>query len=170
MSRKTLIGYAVGGLALAASSGAIAAPVALNDTYWGGDPNGGGGVEVIGGPAYAISGLTAERVGDDLNVTISTNYVNNIGAGGTQIGALFIGDPNKLQYNGADGSAAHTDDVFTADSDRFSYAFDFDVANTAVSAGQANKNGSLYALDGSFANNSSADVRLSGIRRRVGRH
>jgi hypothetical protein len=146
MSKLNVIGFAAGALALCASTGAFAAPVVLSDTYWGGTPNDSGVNEVIGGPAYAISGLTAERVGNDLNVVINTNYANNIGAGGTLIGSLFIGDPAKLNYNGAGAGPQFRNDTYSADTDRFGYVFDFDVANNTITGGTGT--GSLFSLNG----------------------
>ncbi len=153
MSTKIVAGAFIGAVLLGVSGAAIAAPVPVSDTYWGGVPSSGPNTDIIGGPKYAVSGLSYEKVGNDLNVIINTNYANNIGAGGTQMGSLFIGDASKLNLNGS--APNYTADTYTGDTDRFGYVFDFDIANSAVTGG-SNGTGSLFALNGS-----GSDVRLS---------
>ncbi len=149
MTNKFALAAVASALTLVVTGSAYATPVDLADTYWGGDPTAAGGpianVDVIGGPRYSVTGLTSERDGANLNVTISTNYADNIGAGGTRIGSLFIGDPRNLNLAGT-GPEFQTD-TFTADTDRFSYVFDFDIANADVRLGDSGS-GSLWALDG----------------------
>jgi hypothetical protein len=138
-----------------------AAPVTYADTYWGGNaPNGFGDVVANNGDhRFDITSMTVDRVGNNLLVSIATNYANAVGALGTRLGSLFIGDPTKLNYNGAmtgNGAAPkYANDTFTADTDRFSYAFDYDIANPnsmAIKSGT----GSLFALKGN-----GSDVLLS---------
>jgi hypothetical protein len=82
---------------------------------------------------------------------VNTNYANFVGELGTALGSLFIGDPTALRMNdggaGAGTGPNFNDDTFTADTDRFSYVFDFDTANpnnlsTLTGAG------SLFTLNG----------------------
>jgi hypothetical protein len=144
---------AISGLALFGFAGAAHSAV-LQDEYWGGIPSTGPDTDVIGGGRYSVTSLSADRTGDDLVVTVNSNYLNNIGTGGTQMGSLFIGDAAKLNLAGS--APAHVTDQFINDTDRFSYVFDYDIANSQVSSGAVNKNGSLYALNGT-----GDDVRLS---------
>jgi hypothetical protein len=148
MTNKIALAMVAGVLTLGVGGSASATPVALTDTYWGGEPTSGGGPisnsEIIGGSRYSVSGLTAERVGNDLNVVISTNYADNIGAGGTRIGSLFIGDPRNLNLTGAEPD--HQTDTFAADTDRFSYVFDYDIANADVRLGDTG-GATLWSLD-----------------------
>jgi hypothetical protein len=143
------------GIAMLGISGAAQAAT-LDDTYWGGVPTVGPETDVVGGNRYSVSSLTAIRSdnSNDLVVTVATNYVYNIGAGGTEIGSLFIGNPADLNLAGS--APAHTTDTFSADTDRFGYVFDFDIDNALVSADSANKSGSLWKLNGD-----GSDVRRS---------
>lgn len=147
-----------------------AAPVNYVDTYYGGN-DGDYNTDVLavsGDTRFNISSMDVERVANNLIVTINTNYANYVGALGTKLGTLFIGDPTKLYYNNLahGGSApAYNNDVFTADTDRFSYAFDYDTANPS-NRSVLTGTGSLYALDGSGTDvKLSQDVTTSGFFR-----
>ena len=135
----------------ATTSLAQAAPVNYADTYWGGN-DGTYNADVVSAPLdtrFNISSMDVERVANNLIVVVNTNYSGtNVGAINTNVGALFIGDPLALNFNGG-GGPQYNDDVFTADKDRFSYVFDYDVTpdNTSPPANQ-NGNGSLYTLKG----------------------
>ncbi|HUQ38256.1 MAG TPA: hypothetical protein VM144_17945 [Aestuariivirga sp.] len=151
----------ISGLLLSGVAGeSQAAPLNYVDTYWGGD-DGSLNRDVIGSISqFEIFSLDVERVLNNLVVTINTNYSGaNVGALGTKVGALFIGDPAKLNYNGSSvGTGAaptYNNDVFTNDKDRFSYAFDFDLANPGT-PGIQNGTGALYQLSGT-----GSDVLLS---------
>jgi hypothetical protein len=156
MNKKfTSVALALGALAIGAATESVAAPVVVADTYWGGNYT--TPTEVIGGSQFAISSLSAEKVGNDLKVTINTAYGDTAGTAaalGTRMGSLFIGDPSKLNLSGSDGPQYNTD-TFTGDTDRFGYAFDFDVPNIDVKTGQTGS-GSLWALKGD-----GSDVRTS---------
>ena len=164
MNKKiSSVALAVGALAVGAATQSIAAPVVVADTYWGG--NYATPTEVIGGSQFAVSSLSAEKVGNNLVVTINTAYADVAGTSaalGTRMGSLFIGDPTKLNLSGADAPQYNTD-TFAGDTDRFSYAFDYDVANLDVKTGQSGS-GSLWALkgDGSDVRQSFGNVFRSG--------
>lgn len=137
-----------------------AAPVNYLDTYYGGN-DGAYNADVVaaaGDHRFDISSMDVERISNNLIVTINTEYANYVGALGTKLGTLFIGDPTKLNYNNlASGGAgpAYNNDVYTADEDRFSYAFDYDTSNPG-NLSLLTGSGSLYALDGT-----GTDVKLS---------
>jgi hypothetical protein len=152
---KKLMSAAVASVAIGVfASAAHATPVTYIDTYYGGD-DGSYNSDVVGDVnKFNIFSMDVERVLNNLVVNIKTNYAgSNIGSFGTRLGSLFIGDPKKLNYNGADTSAKHNDDVFTGDKDRYSYVFDFDKKYSADKTGDnPNKpgsgTGSLYKLKG----------------------
>ncbi len=135
--------------AVASACTAQATPVTYVDTYYGGN-DGSYNTDVIGNKnVFDIFSMIVEKVSTNLVVTINTNYSgNNVGNLGTRLGALFIGDPSKLNYNGADMTIKHNDDTFKADTDRFSYGFDFDKKNNPGKPGVNSGTGSLYALSG----------------------
>jgi hypothetical protein len=147
-------------LLAASATTSQATPINVLDSYWGGKPPAGYGdvVANAGDHRFDISSMLVERVANSLNVVINTNYSGaNIGALGTNVGALFIGDPTKLNYNGGGTAANHyLGDRFTNDTDRFGYAFDFDVDPKKNFAGAQNGAGSLFSLKGN-----GSDVVLS---------
>jgi hypothetical protein len=151
MTKKTALAVVAGVLTFGVGASAQATPVPLADNYWGGEATSGSGPitnsEIIGGSRYSVTGLTAERVGNNLNVSISTNYADNIGAGGTRIGSLFIGNPDSLNLA---GDEPFKTDTFVADPGRFSYVFDYDIANADVKLGGSG-GATLYSLDGTGA-------------------
>jgi hypothetical protein len=153
MALCSILRAATAAVVLAATATLVqAAPVNYADTYWGGN-DGSFNSDVVaasGDTRFNISSMDVERVANNLIVVINTNYSGtNVGTLGTNVGALFIGDPLKLNYNGASAAPIYNDDVFTADKDRFSYVFDYDVTpdNTSPPANQSG-NGSLYTLKG----------------------
>ncbi len=139
MNKKHAISLAAGVLAFACCDSAIAAPVNITDSYWGGEAISSSGpiaaTDVIGGVRYGVSGLVATRTGGDLEVVINTDYADSIGATGTRVGSLFIGNPSSLSLDdGATGAATATD-TFTANPERFSYILDYDIPNADVKLG-----------------------------------
>lgn len=161
MAISSLLKAAVtAGFLAASATFAHAAPVNYTDTYWGGN-DGSVNSDVVaasGDTRFNISSMDVERIANNLIVVINTNYSGtNVGALSTNVGALFIGNPLALNFNGADGAPKHNDDVFTGDTDRFKYVFDYDVTpdNTSPPATQ-NGTGSLYTLNGT-----GSDVVLS---------
>lgn len=152
---------AAGALLLATTTLAHSTPVNYADTYWGGN-DGSYNADVVaasGDTRFNISSMDVERVANNLIVVINTNYANYVGALGTKLGSLFIGDPTKFtpngSFSGTGAAPSYNNDVFTADKDRFSYAFDYDTANPA-NLSVLTGSGSLYALDGT-----GTDVKLS---------
>ncbi len=114
------------------------------DEYWGGNVGAGGfNEDTIGGLPFAVDSLVAERTGTDLMVTINTNYVNNIGNAGTVMGSLMIGTG---AVNFAGTGPNYINDTYVADPSRFSYVFDYDIANSAVTGGSGT--GKLYSFSG----------------------
>jgi hypothetical protein len=152
MKKSFLAGAILAGVMTSAASAAT-----VSDNYWGGiRPSGTG--DVIGGSNFEVTNMVVERIGDDLNVVINTNYANVAGSAaalGTRMGSLFIGDPGNLDLAGA---GPYAGDTFAADTNRFSYAFDFTTktgldgfaANSTITANSSGT-GTLYSLapDGS---------------------
>ena len=142
----------------ATTSLAQAAPYA--DTYWGGN-DGTYNADVVAAPGdtrFNITSMEVTRAANNLIVVVNTNYSGtNVGALNTNVGALFIGDPLALNFNGGGAAPQYNDDVFTADTDRFKYVFDYDTTpdNTSPPANQSGS-GSLYTLNGT-----GSDVVLS---------
>jgi hypothetical protein len=164
---KTKYILSLAALAVGFAGGAVANAATIDDarlgagTYWGGN-DGNNNDDVVGASGvYDISSLTANKVGTSLHVVIKTGYANNIGNLGTSLGALFIGDPSKLNYNGADPGPHFNDDTFDADKDRFSYAFDFDGAEPVA---HGSGDGSLYALNGTGSDVEQSSGPTGGFR------
>lgn len=146
------------GAILAAGMTSAAGAATVGDNYWGGiRPSGTG--DVIGGTNFEVTSMNVERVGNDLNVVISTNYANAAGTAsalGTRMGSLFIGDPGSLNLA---GTGPYATDTFAADTDRFAYAFDFTTktgldgfaANSAIT-NNSNGTGTLYSLNPNGSN------------------
>jgi hypothetical protein len=159
MKKKNAIALAAGALVFGMCSGAFAASVNVTDNYWGGEATSNHGAvvpaDVLGGVRYGVSGLVATKTGDDLEVVISTDYANSIGAGGTHIGSLFIGNGENISPGALLAGADTTTDTFTADTDRYSYVFDFDIPNADVKLGGSGT-GTLSKL-----NETGSDVELS---------
>jgi hypothetical protein len=151
MKTKLAMLAVLGATAIVTSGASQASSVTVSDTYVGGSLS--SGVDVLGGPKYEVSGLTATRTGNNLSVVINTNYADNIGADGTQIGSLFIGNAANLNLSGT--GPAYTADTFSADTGRYGYVFDYDVANSTVTGGSSGT-GTLYSLVGD-----GSDVKLS---------
>jgi hypothetical protein len=130
---KTLFAALASGAILSGLGSSEALAVTVVDQYWGGIPSAGDNFEIIGGPEFSVESLTATRTGNNLSVTINTNYVNFIGLAGTNLGSLFIGsgDPSL------DGAGPeHKEDTYAANPTRFSHVFDFEgVENAAVLGG-----------------------------------
>jgi hypothetical protein len=157
MKKKNAIALAAGALAFGMCGEAFAA--SIDDIYWGGEATSNHGAvapaDVLGGVRYGVSGLVATKTGGDLEVVISTDYANSIGAGGTHIGSLFIGNPSNLAESALGTGVDTITDTFSADTDRFSYVFDFDIPNADVKLGGSGS-GTLTKLNGS-----GDDVELS---------
>ncbi len=154
---KLLTTALLGAVSLGMATSAQAVTQTVADTYWGGVKTNTAAepvdTEVIGGSKFAISSLTATRTGQDLSVTIYSNYADFVGNSGTSVGSLFIGDPSLLNLVGA--GPEHKTDTFTGDTDRFGYAFDYNIANKNVKSNSSGS-GSLFALNGT-----GSDVKLS---------
>lgn len=140
-------------------SGAQSAPVVVDDSvlatsYWGGnETNGWGNDEIVGTDStFGINGMTVNQVGTTLNVVIDTFYSGtNIGNLGTTLGALFLGETSKLNYNLGDGGAPqYKSDTFAGDVDRFSHVLDFNgaVTNGVASQTPGANSATLYSLIG----------------------
>ncbi len=151
MNKKHAIALAAGVLAFGTWDSAFAASVNLTDNYWGGDATSPSGptapADVIGGVRYGVSGLVVTQTGADLEVVVNTAYADNIGATGTRIGSLFIGNPEYLSLADGATDAATATDTFTANPERFSYIFDFDIANADVRLGDSGT-ATLWKLSG----------------------
>jgi hypothetical protein len=142
MAYSTKFSSILAGLFIAGSASVSqAAPLdPFVDEYWGGDDSGMGyNSDVKGNPAFFdIQSAVVEKIGFALKIIINTNYsdingtTTNVGKYNTNLGSLFLGDPTKLDYNntgggGTNNAPKYDNDQFTADTDRFGYAFDFDV-------------------------------------------
>jgi hypothetical protein len=148
--RHVVPAFIAGALFAGFTVSAQAASVTIADTYWGGTPTTGVDAAIVGGPEYDISSMTAERNGQDLTVSVFTNYVNHIGIADTQMGSLFIGSGNP----GFDGvGPEYTTDTYVNNPTRFSYIFDYNDANVNITGGSGD--GKLYAISGP------GDVQLS---------
>jgi hypothetical protein len=157
--RVTSLGALASLTILAFGFSASAAPVTVLDTYYGGlntfnnnPPTSG---DVIGSSAFGISSAVLTRTGNNLEVVINTNYVQNIGDSGTGLGALFLGNGTPTFNNAADSSqpitAPYAYDEFSANPSRFQYAVGIPTNPTTTSG-----TGTLYALNGT-----GSDVQLS---------
>lgn len=95
--------------------------------------------------AFQIFSMDITRSGNNLSVTINTNYANHVGFLGTGLGALFIGSgtPNYL------GSSAnnYATDTFRNDPGRFDYAVQIDAG---ITPSGTNGSSTLYSLDGTL--------------------
>ena len=115
MRARSLCGSLIVGASLLAFSlpanavSTIAGDGSFGDTYFGGlntynnTPPASG--DVIGNADYYIFGGSATRTGNDLSVTIYTNYVNNVGADNTALGALFLGSGTPVFNTGGQGGS-----------------------------------------------------------------
>ena len=158
--RVTSLGALASLTILAFGFSASAAPVTVLDTYYGGlntynnnPPTSG---DVIGSSIFDISSAVLTRTGNNLEVVINTNYVQNIGDSGTGLGALFLGNGTPTYNNAADSSQPITApyyayDEFSANPSRFQYAVGIPTNPTTTSG-----LGTLYALNGT-----GSDVQLS---------
>jgi hypothetical protein len=142
-----------------------AAPVTLTDNYYGGlntyNNNYPVSGDVIGTSAFDIMSAVVNRTGNNLEVVINTNYVQNIGDSGTGLGALFLGNGTPSYNNAADSSKAITTpfayDEFSANPGRFQYAVSLPT-KPILTSGHASGNGTVYALNGT-----GSDVQLSNV-------
>jgi len=154
-----------GGFLLTAAGNCLASPLTtysatVQDDYWGGKnsftstnlgstPN----VDVIassGDPSFQIYSLTAARTGNNLTVTINTNYANHVGALGTGLGFLFLGAGAPTYNAGTTGNPVtgpnYQYDTYSADTARFQYAAGIPLT-VAFSNGTASGSGVLYSVD-----------------------
>jgi hypothetical protein len=102
-----MAGFVVAGICSASAQSVVTLPSASNSgsgiTVSGGNVAGGSSsVEENTGypPGYNfdIYGVTATRSGNNLTVTIYTNYANNVGTENTGLGYLFFGTTSATQY------------------------------------------------------------------------
>ncbi len=156
MKTKLPLWVAVLGLAAVFSS---ASATVLNDTYYGADGHGRG--DVITDPGvttYDIDGMEASRSGNQLTVTIHTNFAGHAGiespwtrnSTGIGYGDLFLS--TGWTPNGA--SPYNTDDA--ANGNHWTYAFS--LADPLDNSGGS---GTVYALGAGTASNHNPDVLLS---------
>jgi len=97
----------------------------IEDNYIGADDHGYG--DVIGDPnKFDISGMDIDITGDVMTVDIYTNYVNNIGAYGTDLGDLFISTNGWNPYG--DASDKYKYDDFS-NGEVWEYVFDVSEGN-----------------------------------------
>ena len=177
-SGATPLKVAAAGLFLAGLAGQARA-VTIADTYIGGtNPGSFVGLDVVAGSGdtrFDITSVDVTRIGNSLNLVFNTNYSgSNVGAGGTTLGDLFLGQIGNLS------PTAFTDanDTYVADKDRFSHVFDFNAAPDTgpsdafyTNDAPASQGGgaTLYELlSGASAGNDvllSQDVESGGIRR-----
>ena len=118
-----------------------ASEMTLPDTYYGGTNNYNSSdvLENTGVYSFDVFGATAARSGNNLTVTIYTNYANAVGAENTGLGYLFLGNgPPTLN-----GPSPYTTDTFTADPGRFQYA-----ASIPYNPTTASGTGNVYHLNG----------------------
>ncbi len=134
-SKSTPLKAAAAGLMLAGLTGQAHA-VTILDTYIGGNnPASFVGADVVAGAGdtrFNITSMDVTRLGNSLNIVINTNYSGeNVGAGGTTLGDLFLGQIGNLSST----AFSNTNDTYVADKDRFSHVFDF---NEAPNTGPSN--------------------------------
>lgn len=99
---------------------------------------------------FNITQGVANRIGNNLQVDIYTNYVNNIGNSHTGLGALFLGNGVPTYNNTANTSktitAPYAYDEFVRDTGRFDYAVQIP---TNPSWRTVSGDGTVYHLNGS---------------------
>jgi len=151
MRKFGIVGLSVIAGLFAAGASAQAAPIVIDDTganaYWGGN-DGSWNADIVGDSGFEIFSLSADKVGANLVVVVNTNFVD--GYEGNSLGALFIGNPAKLNLNDGNGGAGtgphYNDDIYKGavqdDTDRFSYAFDFDASGNTGTLYDLAENGS----------------------------
>ena len=138
-------GIACAGLLVGVSILAFSLPASATttypDNYWGGlntysnsDPNNSGAGDIIGNSNFEIYSADVTRNGNNLSVTINTNFVQHIGEDGVGLGALFLtnntptwntdAQSQSAPYNGSNGSGppTYSYDVAQNDPGRFSWA------------------------------------------------
>lgn len=135
------------------------------DSYWGGvntyNPTNGDVISNDAGTnfnmsAFQIFDINASRSGNNLTVTVDTNYTNHVGIDGTGLGALFIGT-SAPTWNGTNSSGFHEGDTFVANTARFNYAVQINQGTNGqpgVNSGTA----SVWALNGT-----GSDVQKSWV-------
>jgi hypothetical protein len=118
-----------------------ASEMTLPDTYFGGTNsfNGSDVLENSGVYSFDVFGATAARSGNNLTVTIYTNYAGAVGAENTGLGYLFLGNGTPT----LSGSPPYTTDTFTANPSRFQYAAGIPYNPTTTSG-----TGNVYQLNG----------------------
>lgn len=86
-----------------------ASAIVINDDYWGGDPTGGlADADVIGAfDAYDIDRLTVALSGGNLVVTVYSQFFDNVGRNGIELGDLFISTDGWNPF----GAAPFVDDT-----------------------------------------------------------
>ena len=181
MMLRPAAGVVVASSIFALTTSVQAAPVSVNDIYYGGRnvhtavPNtegaGTGGVnstnfpnrDVIanaGNNSFQVSGATLTRTLNNLEVVINTAYVGSLGANsitgslGTQLGALFLGTGTPTYNNGSTPVAVDPTGHYRYDT----FTADtgrFDYALAPTYSGNT-KVGTVYALNGT-----GSDVVLS---------
>lgn len=128
MKRIAIVSILLLGTVVFMSNAASAFSGTIEDNYWGGGTHKySNGQDVIGATSkFDIDRMEVEVTDDLFTVKIFTNYVNNVGASGTELGDLFISTDGWNPF----GSAAdmYKNDQATNGED-WEYAFD-------VSSGQ----------------------------------
>ena len=162
MRHTACFGLLAGLATLISGFSASASSVLVSDTYYGGlntynnNPTGSPATgDVIGSSGFDIISALVTRTGNDLSVTINTNYVQIIGDSGTGLGALFLGNATNLQYNnnakpslGPIAVAPYAYDTFVGNESRFSYAVSVPLTPTLSPSGNATGPSTVYALNG----------------------
>ena len=176
--RAPLIGgLVVGASLLALSVSANASSFTVADSYWGGyntydnyaPPN--TAADIIGNSDFEIYGVTGTRTGNDLSVTVFTNFTGHIGEDNVGLGALFLANGN-VSYNTSApnyagqvsaGPPTYAYDLPSADLGRFDFA-----AAIPTNPGGTSGTGTLYGLNGTGNDVVLANVNGNPITAPVG--
>lgn len=148
-------------IALAAGQPAVAGSVTVQDTYWGAIGAPGGGIDPatttygdVIGPAsdFNIMSAKVSRSGDDLTITINTNY-NAADFDLTQFGDLFLTEGADWLPNGTAANNYDTDDLSTTGT-KWLYGVQATGLNSDASAGSGvvppqSGNATAYSLNNS---------------------
>jgi len=122
----------------------------IPDNYVGGNPTIGSyyGHDVIGSQSeFGVTGLDIDITAGQLGVTVLSNYFDNMGLYGTELGDLFISDNGWHPY----GTAPYNDDYYR-NGEKWEYAVVLDNEQRTSTSGTAY----LYAVDGGSIEMSSA--------------
>jgi hypothetical protein len=152
LSRLATFGAGILLMSAAAGQQATAAPVTVQDNYWGGIGTPGGTIDtattnaygdVIGdASAFNIMSATVSRAGNNLTITINTNY-NAADFNITQFGDLFITEGSNYQPNGTAATNYRTDDLTTTGT-----TWQYAIQATGLNADAAPNQGVVPPLSG----------------------